>query len=172
MFAEADAVIDARNQRYDDWSGYPAMIDATLAALAGTAAHYLSVDNIYLYGQPGTPRPIDEAAPRHPISAKGQIRQAVERRLMQAMDTYPIAIARFPDFYAIATDPLPRGVRWFGPPDLPHQFIHLPDAARALLWLTEDYQSRGQVWHVAGADPIAGTDLRDLAQAVSRAPRA
>ncbi len=91
---------------------------------------------------------------------------------MQAMDTHPIAIARFPDFYAIATDPPPRGVRWFGPPELPHQFIHLPDAARALLWLTEDCQSRGQVWHVAGADPIAGTDLRDLAQAVSRAPRA
>ncbi len=167
LFSKTDCVVDARSQRYDDWSLYPAMIEATVTALVGTHAHYVYVDNLYLYGRPATSQPLNETAPQQPVSVKGQIRWRVEQRLMQAMAQHPITIVRLRDFYAITTDPLPRTLRWFGPPDLPHQFIHIPDAAQAIQWLVEGDLTVGQVWHVAGPDPISGTELRDLARAVS-----
>ncbi len=86
---------------------------------------------------------------------------------MTAMLKHPITIARFPDFYGISTDPLPRSVRWFGPPRLAHQFIHIPDAAHAVRLLAEDEQSAGKVWHVTGAEPITGYQLRDIAREVT-----
>ncbi len=172
LFAQADSVVDARNQRYDDWSRYPAMIAGTLAALEGTHAHYVYVDNLYLYGHPTTTNPVDETTARQPVSIKGQIRRKIEQRLMMAMPRHAITIARFPDFYAISTDPLPRGLRWFGPPSRAHQFIHIPDAAHAVRLLAEDVQTAGDVWHVTGADPITGYQLRDIArEVIGRAPR-
>lgn len=167
LFAQADCVVDARNQRYDDWSGYPAMIAGTLAALEGTHAHYVYIDNLYLYGCPSTTTLVDETAARNPVSVKGQIRRRIEQRLMMAMPKHPITIARFPDFYGISTDPLPRSLRWFGPPALAHQFIHIPDAADAVRLLAGDVQTAGDVWHVTGADPITGYQLRDVAREVT-----
>jgi nucleoside-diphosphate-sugar epimerase len=167
LFAQADSVVDARNQRYDDWSRYPAMIAHTLTALEDTHAHYVYVDNLYLYGRPTTTKPVDEATARQPVSVKGQIRREIEQRLMMAMPRHAITIARFPDFYGISTDSLPRGLRWFGPPELAHQFIHIPDAAHAVRSLAEDVQTAGDVWHVTGADPITGYQLRDIAREVT-----
>lgn len=103
LFAGVDTVIDARNQRYDDWSRYPAMIEATLIALRGTRAHYVYVDNVYLYGNPNDSTALDETAPRRPVSVKGTIRRAIEQRVVTAMSTHPITIARFPTF-----TPFPR----------------------------------------------------------------
>ena len=167
LFLGADCVVDARNQRYDDWSRYPAMIEGTLAALEDTHAHYVYVDNLYLYGRPPVSTPLDESTARHPVSVKGQIRRAIEQRLMTAMSRHAITIARFPDFYGISTDPLPNGLRWFGPPALAHQFIHIPDAAHAVRPLAEDLHAAGNVWHVTGAEPITGYQLRDIAREVT-----
>lgn len=167
LFLDADCVVDARNQRYDDWSQYPAMIEGALAALEGTHAHYVYVDNLYLYGRPTSPRPVDETTPRQPVSVKGQIRRAIEQQLMTAMPRHAITIARFPDFYGISTDPLPKALRWFGPPALTHQFIHIPDAAQAVRLLAEDVRVAGSVWHVTGAEPITGYQLRDIAREVT-----
>jgi nucleoside-diphosphate-sugar epimerase len=170
VFSRADVVIDARNQRYDDWSGYPAMIDATLEALEGTAAGYVYVDNIYLYGRAASREPVNEQAPRRPVSAKGRIRLTVEERLRAAATSRPTAIVRFPDFYEITMETLPRHLRWFGPPDRPHQFIHTADAAHAVRLLASDPEAFGTVWHVAGAPPITGIDLAALATRVANRP--
>jgi nucleoside-diphosphate-sugar epimerase len=143
------------------------MIAHTLTALEDTHAHYVYVDNLYLYGRPTTTKPVDEATARQPVSVKGQIRREIEQRLMMAMPRHAITIARFPDFYGISTDSLPRGLRWFGPPELAHQFIHIPDAAHAVRSLAEDVQTAGDVWHVTGADPITGYQLRDIAREVT-----
>jgi nucleoside-diphosphate-sugar epimerase len=168
VFSRADVVIDARNQRYDDWSGYPAMIDATLAALGGLDAQYIYVDNIYVYGRPATAGPVDEETPRHPISAKGRIRLLVEQRLLAGPAGVAVAILRFPDFYEISFDTLPRRqLRWFGPPDRPHQFIHAADAAHAVRLVAGDARACGAVWHVAGAEPITGRELAALATRVT-----
>lgn len=43
IFERADAIIDARNQRYDDWSAYPAMIRATLSALGQSTVPYTHI---------------------------------------------------------------------------------------------------------------------------------
>ncbi|MCY0877578.1 MAG: NAD(P)H-binding protein [Firmicutes bacterium] len=170
LFAHADCVIDARNQRYDDWSGYPAMITATLAALEGTQARYVYVDNLYLYGRPPSSDAVDETAPRMPVSEKGRIRCDIEAQLQVAMRDHAIVIVRFPDFYGITTDPLPRALRWFGPPTLAHQFIHVPDAAHAVRLLAEELAAYGDIWHVTGAEPITGDALRDITQQVVGRP--
>ncbi len=167
LFAEADCVVDARNQPYDDWSRYPAMIAGTLAALEDTETHYVYVDNLYLYGRPTTTVPVDETTARQPVSVKGHIRYQVEQQLLATMLKHRITIARFPDFYGISTDSLPRSVRWFGPPSLAHQFIHIPDAAHAVRLLAQDEQSAGKVWHVTGAEPITGYQLLDMAREVT-----
>ncbi len=171
LFAETDCVVDARNQRYDDWSAYPAMIEATLAALDGTAARYVYVGNVYSYGYPPSSDAIDETAPRNPVSQKGWIRHGIEAQLETAMSARPIGIVRFPDFYGISTDLLPHAIRWFGPASLHHQFVHLPDAARALRLIAEA-SAYGEVWHIAGAEPLTGYQLREIAcQATGRRTR-
>lgn len=167
LFGEVDCVIDARNQRYDDWSEYPAMIDHTLSALDGTDARYVYVDNLYLYGYTPSLDPVDEFVLRRPVSKKGKIRLNIEAQLLSKMMDRAIAILRFPDFYGIVTDPLPRALRWFGPSSLPHQFIHIPDAAHALLCVAEDPSAFGTVWHVSGDDPITGHRLRELASEIT-----
>lgn len=161
-----DAVIDARNQRYDDWSGYPRMIEQTLGALTITRVPYLYIDNVYLYGVTGN-KPVAEAAPPRPVSEKGRVRMEVARML----DNHAArsVVVRFPDFYGPGVGPGPlsglhRGVvYWFGPPDLPHQWIHVEDAARAVLSLAETAGTGGRVWHVSGPDPLSGYQLRQLA---------
>ena len=170
LFSQTDGVLDARNQRYDDWSRYPAMVDATLAALRDTRARYVYVDNLYAYGVPATSAPVDENTPRRPVSVKGQIRRDIERGLIAAMTTHPVTIVRFPDFYGISTDPLPGSLRWFGPPALSHQFIHVPDAAHAVRLILQDPTAAGEVWHVAGAAPITGYQLRDVARGITGRP--
>ncbi|SMC03874.1 Nucleoside-diphosphate-sugar epimerase [Sulfobacillus thermosulfidooxidans DSM 9293] len=167
LFLNADIVIDARNQRYDDWSGYPAMIDATLAALETTKAHYVYIDNIYVYGRPASSSRVAEDIVRHPISVKGKIRLDIENRLRDLMaQGQPIMIVRFPDFYDISTDPLPRFLRWFGPPHLPHQFISTRDGAQALYRLVMDPDAYRKIWHVAGDEPITGLGLQKIAQEI------
>ncbi len=167
LFSEADCVVDSRNQRYDDWSGYPSMIEATLTALEGTVSRYIYVDNLYLYGSPAASVPIDETVPRRPISIKGMIRHEIEARLLKVMPMRSVTIARFPDFYHISTDTLPKTLRWFGPPAQPHQFIHIPDAAKAIRLLIENEDSAGHIWHVVGDNPVTGYQLLEIARAAT-----
>ena len=171
IFERADAIIDARNQRYDDWSAYPAMIRATLSALGQSVVPYTYVDNVYCYGRPQGDS-IREDAPRLPVSRKGRYRVEVERMLLQAVESgRRVQIVRFPDFYGISTDSLEQGtLRWFGPPVLAHQFIHIPDAARAAWLLTSDTHAPLGVWHVAGDSPVAAEKLRETAQSALKRP--
>lgn len=164
---ELDAVIDARNQRYDDWSGYPRMIEQTLRALTITRVPYLYIDNVYLYGVAGH-NPVAESAPLRPVSEKGRMRMEVARMLEN--HAARSVVVRFPDFYGPGVGPGPlsglhRGVvYWFGPPDLPHQWIHVEDAARAVLFLADTAGTAGRVWHVPGPAPLSGHQLRKLAE--------
>ncbi|PSR34293.1 MAG: hypothetical protein C7B46_06095 [Sulfobacillus benefaciens] len=166
LFSTAECVIDARNQRYDDWSGYPAMIAATLTALQNTDARYIYVDNLYLYGRSFTSEPVTEDQARNPVSEKGRIRLSIETALRQVMPVHPILIARFPDFYNISTDSLPRAIRWFGPPELEHQFIHPRDAAHAISVLSAAPWAFGEIWHVVGPETINGHRLRAIASRI------
>lgn len=115
---------------------------------------------------------MNEDAPRRPISRKGRYRVEVERLLFAALKSgQRVQIVRFPDFYGISTDSLGQGsLRWFGPPVLAHQFIHIPDAAHAAWILTSDSQAPSAVWHVAGDSPIAAEALRVMAQAALKRP--
>lgn len=67
IFERADAIIDARNQRYGDWSAYPAMIRATLSALGQSVVPYTYVDNVYCYGRPHGDSVMEDA----PSAARG-----------------------------------------------------------------------------------------------------
>ncbi len=171
IFERADAIIDARNQRYDDWSAYPAMIRTTLSALGQSGVPYTYVDNVYGYGRPHGDS-VKEDAPRLPVSRKGRYRVEVEGLLFRAVESgRRVQIVRFPDFYGISTDSLGQGfLRWFGPPILAHQFIHIPDAAHAAWLLTSDSEAPSGVWHVAGDSPIAAEPLREIAQSALKRP--
>ncbi|MHB1955742.1 MAG: Rossmann-fold NAD(P)-binding domain-containing protein [Sulfobacillus sp.] len=170
LFSTATHVMDARNQRYDNWSQYPKMISHTLQALQGTGARYLYIDNVYCYGPTGLDV-ISEDAPRHPSSRKGMIRLTVEEMVMNAKTIEPVATIRFPDFYNITTDSLSQDrLRWYGDRNLPHQFIHTADAARAVWQIAMDSRAYHQIWHVAGAPPVSAGDLQALARRVLDRP--
>jgi nucleoside-diphosphate-sugar epimerase len=172
LFAKADTVIDCRNQRYDDWSGYPAMISSALEALP-PGCRYLYVDNVYLYGrQTG---PLQENAARNPNSQKGRIRLEVEQMILRRPRGSAV-ILRFPDFYgpgvtASVFDRLSKGrLLWFGNPGAAHQFIHSSDAALAIVAMVLDPMWEIPLWHVSGDVPITGFDLQSKARQVMSAP--
>ncbi len=174
VFEKVDWVIDARNQRYDNWSGYPNMISETIRALDDAPRPYIYVDNVYCYGRPAT-NPVPEDALRRPISEKGRIRVSVEKLLFQAMSSgHTVMVTRYPDFYGPGIEPfssLESGtLSWFGNPTLPHQFVHVRDAAGVLLALVANSESYGQLWHIPGPKAITGLDAYHLAQRISLKP--
>jgi len=57
-----------------------------------------------------------------------------------------------------------------GPIDRPHEFIFVPDVARALLALAEKPEAYGQAWNVAGPGPITTRRFAELAFAAAGQP--
>lgn len=84
------------------------MIDNTIAAAKTTGARIVLPGTIYNYGDDAFPDLVEDS-PQHPLTEKGRIRVALERRLeMSSRDGAPALIVRFGDFFG----PAP-GSNWF-----------------------------------------------------------
>lgn len=160
------------------------MIDNTIAAAQAVGARVVLPGTIYNYGPDAFPE-LKEESPQHPITQKGQIRVALERRLEAASRARaPALIVRFGDFFG----PAP-GNNWFsqalvtpgqrlnaitypGTAGVGHAWAYLPDAAATIACLLDrmDELAPFARFHAAGHWDADGTRMvQTIAQALDRA---
>ena len=142
----ADVVLHALNPPYTDWSRLALPLAYSAVAAAETAgATLLFPGNLYNYGSP-LPAIIDENTPMRPSSRKGQLRVAIEDRMMEAADRgVRTIVLRAGDFYGggagswfdlvLVKEISQRRITYPGPLEVTHEWAYLPDVASALLRL-------------------------------------
>ena len=138
------------------------IMEHTIEACAEAGAKLVFLDNIYLYGPAPLQAPITEDHPQHPPSVKGAARKRTVELFMQAIQTGKIEglIGRAPDIYGpgainstLYNSFLERMLQgkapqFLGDPNQPHNFAHVDDLGRALVWLAIDEGAYGQAWHL------------------------
>jgi len=166
---DASVVYHTVNVPYQEWEAVmPLVTSNILSSAEAVGAKLVFPGNVYGYGRfEGT-----EATEGHPLGAtsrKGQLRNALERTLMEAHHSgrVKVVVPRFPDFYgpnvtnrifgglflaALAG----RKASWIGKLDVPHDLVFVEDAARASVMLAETEDAYGQAWHIPGAGPVSG----------------
>lgn len=141
------AIIHAVNPPgYRDWDTLaPAMLEATIAAARAVGARIVLPGNIYNFGPDAFPL-LHEDSPQHPVSRKGAVRVAMEKRLeAEAAEGVRSLIPRAGDFIG----PHASGSTWFAqvvvkpgkrptsianpaPPGVSHAWAYLPDLAETV----------------------------------------
>jgi len=180
--AGADVIVHGANPPgYHDWAGLAMpMLDNTIEAAAASGARILFPGNVYPYGPDAWPL-VAEDAPQHPVSRKGEIRVAMERRLMEASRRgVRSLILRAGDFFgapgrsswlgAVMIRPgrPVRSVTYPGAPEVGHAWAYLPDLAETFVRLAEmdDRLATCERLHFGGHYFQRGADM---ALAVGRA---
>ncbi|MFK2878935.1 NAD(P)H-binding protein [Rhodanobacter hydrolyticus] len=146
--AGVDVLVHAVNPPgYRDWDKLVLpMLDNSLAAARANAARLVLPGTVYNYGPDAFPL-LAEDDPQQPLTRKGAIRVAMERRLAEATDVRSLTL-RCGDFFG------PRaGNNWFaamikpgrparsllypGRHGLPHAWAYLPDVGETVARLLE-----------------------------------
>ena len=153
----------------------PGITDNILAAARESGARLVFPGNVSGYG-PFRTLPATEDHPLAATSKKGQIRNVIERKLIDAnlMADVNVVIPRFPEYYGPNVNnrlmsPIfqaaleGRRAAWPGKLDVPHDLIYVDDAAAACCLLGSTESAYGQVWHVPGAGPITGEQFIGMA---------
>jgi nucleoside-diphosphate-sugar epimerase len=181
----ASAIVHAVNPPgYQRWAELVLpMIDNTIAAARVTGARIVLPGTVYNYA-PDVGLQVDEAAPQQPVTRKGAIRVAMERRLeAAAREGVKSLVVRAGDFFGPQA-----GNSWFsqgvvtpgravkravqiGAEGVGHQWAYLPDVARTMVLLLahEAQLPRFARFHMAGHWDATG---RGLAEAVQRVVQA
>lgn len=172
----AKTIYHCVNVPYQHWSEImPKVTDNILAGAKEVKANVVFPGNVYGYGR-FQYIPATEDHPLAATSKKGKLRNAIERKLMDAHKAGDVivVIPRFPDYYgpnvvnrliapifenAIAG----KKAQWFGKVDVPHNLIYIEDAAAAAVLLATNEDAYGQVWHVPGAGPLTGRQFIEMA---------
>jgi nucleoside-diphosphate-sugar epimerase len=157
-------------------------IQANLVAAAGRAgARLVVLDNLYAYGRTGG-RPMNEATPQNPCSAKGEIRAKLHEDLQAAVRRGDVraATGRASDFYGPRAANSLLGDRVVRPvlagktvrltlnPDPPHTYHYTLDVAEGLARLGQDDGADG-LWMLPCAPAISTRALVEkLAAAAGR----
>jgi nucleoside-diphosphate-sugar epimerase len=161
-----DVIVHAANPpAYRNWKGTVLpMLESTIAAAIGEGARIVLPGTVYNFAPGAGPR-IGEDAPQSPVTRKGAIRVAMERRLREAANQGAKAlILRAGDFFGPAAPNsalawLVRrradkvaGVWAAGPIEVGHAFAYLPDLAETLARLMEREAVLAdfEVFHFAG----------------------
>jgi nucleoside-diphosphate-sugar epimerase len=140
----------ANPMRYDQWERLlPPMARSVQAALRGTDALLVLLDNLYMYGVPEGGI-IHDASPMRPQSRKGELRAQLSNEFFeaQARGELRLSVARAADFFgpesarSMPFHPIffkrlasGKAAPVLGDPDLPHAFAYIPDVAHALCLL-------------------------------------
>lgn len=179
------AIVHAVNPPgYRDWGKQVLpMIDNSIAAAQAVGARVVLPGTIYNFGPDAFPD-LKEDSPQHPVTEKGRIRVALERRLEAASHNgAPALILRFGDFFG----PLP-GNNWFsqglvtpgkrlraitypGKKDVGHAWAYLPDAGETIARVLDraDQLEPFARFHFEGVWDADGTAMtRAIAEAICR----
>jgi nucleoside-diphosphate-sugar epimerase len=150
----AEVIVHAVNPPgYRDWgTTVLPMIENTIAAArAAGGARVVLPGTVYNF-DPATTPVIDANTPQHPMTRKGAIRAALERRLEEASPEVPSLVLRAGDFFgpgsraswfAQAMVKPGRPVRRIVNPGngVPHAYAYLPDLAEAFARLIEAHET-------------------------------
>ena len=164
------------NVPYSKWiTVMPGVTDNLLAGAREAKARLVFPGNVYGYG-PFQMIPATEDHPLAATSKKGQLRNAMERKLMDAHQAgdVRVVIPRFPDSYGPnVTNKLMAPIfeaalvgkkaSWPGKLDVPHNLVYIDDAAAACVLLGTTESAYGQVWHVPGAGLLTGRQFIEMA---------
>ncbi|MDH7569898.1 MAG: NAD-dependent epimerase/dehydratase family protein, partial [Armatimonadota bacterium] len=171
---DAAVVYHAVNLPYSEWERLPGLTENIIAAARAAGARLLFPGNVYLYGLPQAAR-VSETHPYAPHTRKGRLRRRLECRLLEAhfKGEVPVAIARFPDYYGPnVTNPLIRPmfcnalagkpIPWPGDPNLPHEFVLIDDAARAMVEIALRPEAFGRIYNIPGPAAVTGHQWAQL----------
>jgi len=161
---------------YPEFNRHPVLMRAAVqAARKAGVQRMVVVSSVYSYGRPRTER-VSEDHPREPESRKGRFRKEQEDAAIAAHEpgVFETLVLHLPDFYGpYASNSLAhmmleslmagRPARWLGDPDLPHEFVFMPDAARVIVDLLEHPGCSGRRWNFAGPGAISGRQFAELA---------
>ncbi len=150
---------------YRDWDTLVLpMLENTIAAARRENARILLPGTVYNYG-PDVAAEVDEDAPQNPLTRKGAIRAAMERRLHEvSAEGVRSLIVRAGDFFGshaanswfsqalVKPDRTVTSVSYPGTPGVGHQWAYLPDLAEAMARLVsmEDRLRTFERVHMAG----------------------
>ncbi|MGA7688891.1 MAG: NAD-dependent epimerase/dehydratase family protein [Jiangellales bacterium] len=178
----ADVVYMAAQPPYHRWpQEFRRMLSGVIDATPD-GARLVMVDNLYGYG-PGS-SPMSEQSPERATDAKGKVRRAMTRVLLEAHRSGRIqtTIGRASDYFgpradnsaitALAIEPAAAGktIRWTANQDVAHSVAYLPDIARAYVTLGTAEQAVGQVWILPHAPAVTGRELMAIVNAALPRP--
>jgi nucleoside-diphosphate-sugar epimerase len=151
------------------------MLDNTIAAARANGARIVLPGTVYNFGPDAFPD-LHETSPQNPVTAKGQIRVEMERRLCAAASAgTAVLIVRAGDFFGpkAANNWFSQGLIKPGKPvtaitypgrrGIGHQWAYLPDVAETMLRLMEKPEALETfaVFHMEGHWDADGTQMID-----------
>lgn len=160
------------------------MLDSTIQAAKACGARILLPGTIYNYGPDAFPT-LTEKSPQNPITRKGAIRVAMERRLREAAQQGArVLIVRAGDFFGprAANNWFSQGIVKPGQPlsavsypgkvGVGHQWAYLPDVAETMLQLVAREKSLGafETFHMEGYWDEDGTGMMGAIRRVCGKP--
>ena len=162
---------------YREWVAlWPRIMANTIEACKRAQAKLVFFDNVYMYGR--VEGPMTEETPFRPCSKKGEIRARIATTLLAEIQAGNLTalIARSADFYGpeasnsvanlLVFEKLAQGNKalCLVNDSAPHSYTFTPDAAKALVLLTESAQAWNQTWHMPTAPaPPTGREFIALA---------
>ncbi len=140
-----DTIIYTVGVPYPQFALHPVfMRNMVEAARRAGVSRLAVVSSVYSYGAPVTAR-VAETHPREPEARKGRLRKEQEDIALAAdgQGNLRTFVLRLPDFYGphaelSLADQVFRGAmegkaaNWIGSPDLPHEFVYVPDTGPVL----------------------------------------
>lgn len=165
-------IIYAVGVPYRQFELHPVLMRKTVEVAARVRVKWMAVvSSVYGYGVPQAAR-VSESHPRDPKARKGRLRKEQEDIALAADEPEGLRtlVLRLPDFYGphaelSLADQVFRGALqgksciWIGSPDLPHEFVFVPDVGPVLADLIEREGSFGQAWNFGGPQTITGREF-------------
>jgi len=160
------------------------MLDNTIAAARAAGARIVLPGTVYNFGPDAFPE-VTEESPQHPLTVKGGIRVAMERRLRQAAEGgTPVLVVRAGDFFgpqaannwfsqALVRPGKPlTAMTYPGQPGIGHQWAYLPDVAATMVALLEKAERLEPfaVFHMQGHWDADGTEMTGAIRRVAGRP--
>jgi nucleoside-diphosphate-sugar epimerase len=152
----------------------PFMLNNIVQAVKLRKAKFIYADKLTVYTQTKHKRRAKEGNSTN-ISDIGLMRKKLAESILREdkLGEISATIVRFPDFYGphvvndfsnkVFEKPLiDQTAKWYYDLNQKHSFIYIKDAARVLADIAEHSDSYGEVWHVAGAEPITGNQFIKL----------
>jgi nucleoside-diphosphate-sugar epimerase len=168
----ATTVYQALNAPYHKWPEFfPPLQRSVLDAAAMAGARYVSVENLYVYGEPDGP--MTEASPLAADTKKGRVRAEMAEEVTAAHQRgdVRVAILRSSDYYGPGVTNSVFSARVFGPAlagkpaqiiggaDVPHSFAYIEDVGDSLAVIGTRDEALGHVWHTPHAPAQTQRDI-------------